>query len=126
MRNVPLPFGGVLPWRWCQACLVVPSSGLAPGARLHPAASPWLSALNVRLKPTPPRPFLLLQEAVAAIQGSIDQELRASGFKQRYQDDLDRCAGAAGRARLAVPLQYPRGHVCLSAPAGAGVDGERR
>ncbi|KAL4439723.1 hypothetical protein ABPG75_002724 [Micractinium tetrahymenae] len=30
------------------------------------------------------------RDAVASIQGSIDQELRASGFKQKYQDDLDR------------------------------------
>ncbi|PRW20749.1 Serine threonine- kinase rio2 [Chlorella sorokiniana] len=30
------------------------------------------------------------QEAVAAIQGSIDTELRASGFKREHQDALDR------------------------------------
>ncbi|KAL4450558.1 hypothetical protein ABPG77_000914 [Micractinium sp. CCAP 211/92] len=30
------------------------------------------------------------REAVAAIQDSIDQELRASGFSQKHQEDLDR------------------------------------
>ena len=32
----------------------------------------------------------VLQEAVAAIQGSIDLELRASGFKREHQDVLER------------------------------------
>jgi RIO kinase 2 len=36
------------------------------------------------------------QEAVAAIQGSIDTELRASGFKREHQDALDRWVAVSG------------------------------
>lgn len=37
---------------------------------------------------------------MAAIQGSIDTDLRASGFKREHQDALDRC-GRGGARRLA-------------------------
>ena len=58
----------------------------------------------------------LVQEAVAAIQGSIDTELRASGFKREHQDALDRwvaqlevcgCLAHAGRSGRCASL------VCL-------------